>query len=164
VGQNLKDDIVPHRGVRQTTLASQFKETKKDKEYWADYMKRRGYITPKIDAQRTSVGDLRIFCTILFPFNPRKAELAEAILREMSRMKTDRVELYRDLAPKIIKERHCSARTLSQTWQAMMRSGLLSRVRRNEPAQLSDVFANKLEMLASYWRERIKDITKGELA
>ena len=141
-----------------------FKETKKDKEYWSDYMKRRGYITPKIDAQRTSIGDLRVFCAILFPLNPRKAELAEAILREMSRLKTDRVELYRDIAPRIIKQKHCSARTLSQTWQAMIRGGLLSRVRRNEPAQLSDIFSNKLEMLASYWRERISDIRKGELA
>jgi len=164
VGQNLRYDTIPHCGVRYTGLASRFRETKKDKEYWADYMKRRGYITPKIDAQRSSIGDLRVFCTILFPLNPRKAELAESILRQMSRMKTDRVELYRDLAPKIIKERHCSARTLSQTWQAMIRSGLLSRVRRNEPAQLSDIFSNKLEMLASYWRERIKDIEKGELA
>ena len=147
-----------------TGLALRFTETKKDKEYWADYMKRRGYITPKIDSQRTSIGDLRIFCSVLFPFNPRKAELAEAIFREMSRLRTDRVELYRDLAPRIIKEKHCSARTLSQTWQALMRSGLLSRVRRNEPAQLSDIFSNKLEMLANYWRERIKDIAKGELA
>jgi hypothetical protein len=46
----------------------------------------------------------------------------------------------------------------------MIRGGLLSRVRRNEPAQLSDIFSNKLEMLASYWRERISDIRKGELA
>jgi hypothetical protein len=145
-------------------LASRFSETKKDKEYWADYMKKRGYVTPKIDAQRTSIGDLRVFCTILFPFNPRKAELAEAILRQMSRMKADRVELYRDLAPKIIKERHCSARTLSQTWQAMMRGGLLSRVRRNAPAQLSDIFSNRLEMLGTYWRETMKDIIRGELA
>jgi len=145
-------------------LATRFSETKKDKEYWADYMKRRGYITPKIDSQRTSIGDLRVFCAILFPFNPRKSELAEAILREMSRLKTDRVELYRDIAPLIIKEKHCSARTLSQTWQAMIRGGLLSRARRNEPAQLSDIFSNKLEMLADYWRERINDIRKGELA
>lgn len=145
-------------------MASRFSETKKDKEYWADYMKKRGYVTPKIDAQRTSIGDLRVFCTILFPFNPRKAELAEAILRQMSRMKADRVELYRDLAPKIIKERHCSARTLSQTWQAMMRGGLLSRVRRNAPAQLSDIFSNRLEMLGTYWRETMKDIIRGELA
>ncbi len=82
-----------------------FKETTKDKEYWSDYMKRRGYITPKIDAQRTSIGDLRVFCAILFPLNPRKSELAEAILREMSRLKTDRVELHRDIAPRIIKQK-----------------------------------------------------------
>jgi hypothetical protein len=164
VGQNLRYHTIPYCGVRYVELASRFSGTKKDKEYWADYMKKRGYVTPRIDAQRTSIGDLRIFCSILFPFNPRKAELAEAIFREMSRMKSDHVELYRDLAPKIIEERHCSARTLSQTWQAMMRSGLLSRVRRNEPAQLSDIFSNKLEMLATYWRERIKDIIKGELA
>ena len=141
-----------------------FSQTVKNKEYWSQYMKKRGFITPKIEAQRNSIGDLRVFCSILFPFNPRKAELAESIFREMSRLKTSRVELYKDLAPKIIKEKHCSARTLSQTWQAMLRSGLLSRVRRNEPALLSEIFSNKLEMLASYWRERIKEIPNGELA
>jgi len=45
-----------------------------------------------------------------------------------------------------------------------LRSGLLSRARRNEPAQLSDKFSNRLEMLARYWRERIVEIPRGELA
>jgi hypothetical protein len=127
-------------------------------------MKKHGFATPKIEADRTSIGDLKVFCSVLFPYNPRKAELAEAILREMSRAHLSKVELYKDLAPKLIREKHCSARTLSQTWQSLLRSGLLSRARRNEPAQLSDKFANRLEMLARYWRERISEIPKGELA
>jgi len=127
-------------------------------------MKKHGFATPRIEADRTSIGDLKVFCGILFPYNPRKAELAEAILREMSRAHLSKVELYKDLAPKLIREKHCSARTLSQTWQSLLRSGLLSRVRRNEPAQLSDKFSNRLEMLARYWRERIVEIPKGELA
>ena len=127
-------------------------------------MKKHGFATPKIEADRTSIGDLKVFCSILFPYNPRKAELAEAIFREMSRARLSKVELYKDLAPKLIREKHCSARTLSQTWQSLLKSGLLSRVRRNEPAQLSDKFANRLEMLARYWRERINEIPKGELA
>ena len=139
-------------------------DTKKDKEYWAEYMKKHGFVTPKIEADRSSIGDLKIFCSILFPHNPRKAELAEAIFREMSRERLSKVELYKDLAPKLIREKHCSARTLSQTWQSLLRSGLLSRARRNEPAQLSDKFSNRLEMLARYWRERITEIPKGELA
>ena len=139
-------------------------ETTKDKEYWAEYMKKHGFVTPKIEADRTSIGDLKVFCNILFPYNPRKAELAEAILREMSRAHLSKVELYKDLAPKLIREKHCSARTLSQTWQSLLKSGLLSRVRRNEPAQLSDKFSNRLEMLARYWRERIVEIPTGELA
>ena len=139
-------------------------DTTKDKEYWAEYMKKHGFVTPKIEADRTSIGDLKIFCSILFPFNPRKAELAEAILREMSRAHLAKVELYKDLAPKLIREKHCSARTLSQTWQSLLKSGLLSRVRRNEPAQLSEKFSSRLEMLARYWRERIAEIPKGELA
>ena len=82
----------------------------------------------------------------------------------MSRAHLSKVELYKDLAPKLIREKHCSARTLSQTWQSLLKSGLLSRVRRNEPAQLSDKFSNRLEMLARYWRERIVEIPTGELA
>jgi hypothetical protein len=139
-------------------------ETTKDKEYWAEYMKKHGFVTPRIEADRTSIGDLKVFCSILFPYNPRKADLAEAILREMSRAHLNKVELYKNLAPKLIREKHCSARTLSQTWQSLLKSGLLSRVRRNEPAQLSDKFSNRLEMLAQYWRERILEIPKGELA
>jgi len=139
-------------------------ETTKDKEYWAEYMKKHGFVTAKIEADRTSIGDLKIFCSILFPYNPRKAELAEAIFREMSREHLSKVELYKDLAPKLIREKHCSARTLSQTWQSLLKSGLLSRTRRNEPAQLSDKFANRLEMLARYWRDRMSEIPKGELA
>jgi hypothetical protein len=127
-------------------------------------MKKHGFVTPRIEADRTSIGDLKVFCTILFPYNPRKADLAEAILREMSRAHLSKVELYKDLAPKLIREKHCSARTLSQTWQSLLKSGLLSRVRRNEPAQLSDKFSNRLEMLAQYWRERILEIPRGELA
>jgi len=145
-------------------LPTSIPNAKKDKEYWAAYMKKHGFVTPKIEADRTSIGDLKIFCTILFPYNPRKAELAEAIFREMSRERLSKVELYKDLAPKLIREKHCSARTLSQTWQSLLRSGLLSRARRNEPAQLSDKFSNRLEMLARYWRERINEIPKGELA
>ena len=139
-------------------------ETTKDKEYWAEYMKKHGFVTAKIEADRTSIGDLKIFCSILFPYNPRKAELAEAIFREMSREHLTKVELYKDLAPRLIREKHCSARTLSQTWQSLLKSGLLSRARRNEPAQLSDKFANRLEMLARYWRDRMSEIPKGELA
>ncbi|MEM2226430.1 MAG: hypothetical protein QXY42_03670 [Candidatus Bathyarchaeia archaeon] len=135
----------------------------KDKEYWAEYMKRRGFVTPKIDASKTGIRDLKVFCNMLFPFNPRKAELAEAIFREMSRLRTNKVELYRDLAPRIIREKRCSARTLSQTWKALLRSGLLYRTRRNEPAKLSDVFSNRLEMIANYWREVMKAIEDGEL-
>jgi len=127
-------------------------------------MKKHGFVTPKIEADRTSIGDLKIFCSILFPYNPRKAELAEAILRQMSRERLSKVELYKDLAPKLIRQKHCSARTLSQTWQSLLKSGLLSRARRNEPAQLSDKFANRLETLARYWRDRINEIPKGELA
>jgi hypothetical protein len=145
-------------------LITSIPETRKDKEYWAEYMKKHGFVTPKIEVDRTSIGDLRVFCSILFPYNPRKAELAEAIFREMSRGHLTKVELYKDLAPRLIREKHCSARTLSQTWQSLLKSGLLSRVRRNEPAQLSDKFSNRLEMLARYWRERINEIPKGELA
>jgi hypothetical protein len=153
--------IIPYRGVIRGLGLIPKRE--KDKEYWAEYMKRRGFVTPRIDASKTSIRDLRAFCNALFPFNPRKAELAEAIFREMSRLRASKVELYRDLAPKIIKEKRCSARTLSQTWKALLRSGLLHRARRNEPARLSDIFSNRLEMMANYWREVMKAIEEGEL-
>ena len=135
----------------------------KDKEYWSEYMKKRGFVTPKVDASKTGIRDLKVFCNTLFPFNPRKAELAEAIFREMSRLRTNKVELYKDLAPKIIREKRCSARTLSQTWKALLKSGLLCRTRRNEPARLSDIFSNRLEMIGNYWREIMRSIEGGEL-
>jgi len=164
MGKFLKTLTILNYRVIQKGINVSIPKIKKDKEYWETYMKKRGYVTLKIEGKRTSINDLKVFCNLLFPFNPRKAELAEAIFREMSRLKTSKVELYKDLAPKIIKEKHCSARTLSQTWQALIKSGLLSRARRNEPAQLSEIFANKLEMIAKYWREVMKGIPKGEFA
>ncbi|MEM3736637.1 MAG: hypothetical protein QXJ75_00900 [Candidatus Bathyarchaeia archaeon] len=137
--------------------------TVKDKEYMADYIRRHGYVTVKVEEDRTSIGDLAIFCGLLFPYNPRKAKLAEVLLREMSRRKTRRMELT-SISNEICRREHCSATTLSQTWKALLNSGLLVRTRRNEPAQLSETFSNRLEMIANYWRERVKEIPKGELA
>ncbi len=135
----------------------------KDKEYMADYLKRRGYVTVKVEENRTSIGDLIIFCSLLFPYNPRKAKLAEVLLREMSGRKTRKIELTA-VSNQICRREHCSATTLSHTWKALLNSGLLMRSRRNEPAQLSDAFSNRLEMIANYWRERMMEIPKGELA
>jgi hypothetical protein len=137
--------------------------TEKDREYWTNYMKKHGYVTVKIEESRTSIGDFGIFCNLLFPYNPRKAKIAEAILREMSRRKTKRIELT-TISREICKKEHCSGRTIAQTWKALLNSGLLTRTRRNEPAQLSDLFSTRLEMIAKYWRERINEIQTGELA
>ena len=138
-------------------------KTVKDREYMAKYLKKHGFVTVKVEEDRTSIGDLAVFCGLLFPYNPRKAKLAEVLLREMSRRKANRIELT-SISNEFCRREHCSATTLSHTWKALLNSGLLIRARRNEPAQLSEVFANRLEMIANYWRERMKEIPKGELA
>ncbi len=120
-------------------------------EYYAERQRRWVWVFPKIDKHSTlnQIVDLDIFCTILFPHSVKKQGVAKAIIQILVEEK--RAMYLRDLHHKVLERIKVSAQTLSDTYKAMLRSGLLEKKYRNEPTKLSVQFANRLRDLASYW-------------
>ena len=120
-------------------------------DYYAERQKRWVWVFPKIDKHSTlnQIVDLDIFCAILFPHSIKKQGVARAIIQILVE---ERRSLYlMDLHHKVAERIKVSAQTLSDTYKAMLRSGLLEKKYRNEPTKLSIQFANRLRDLASYW-------------
>jgi hypothetical protein len=120
-------------------------------DYYAERQRRWVWIFPKIDKHSTlnQIVDLDIFCAILFPHSVKKQGVAKAIITILVEEK--RPMYLRDLHHKVLERIKVSAQTLSDTYKAMLRSGLLEKKYRNEPTKLSVQFANRLRDLASYW-------------
>ena len=120
-------------------------------DYYAERQKRWVWIFPKIDKHSTlnQIVDLDSFCTILFPHSIKKQGVAKAIIQILVEEK--RPMYLRDLHHKVLERTKVSAQTLSDTYKAMLRGGLLEKKYRNEPTKLSVQFANRLRDLASYW-------------
>ena len=120
-------------------------------DYYAERQKRWVWIFPKIDKHSTlnQIVDLDVFCAILFPHSVKKQAVAKALVQIMVEEK--RPMYLRDLHFKILERTKVSAQTLSDTYKAMLRSGLLEKKYRNDPTNLSVQFANRLRDLASYW-------------
>ena len=57
----------------------------------------------------------------------------------------------RELRSKVLEKINVSAQTLSDTYKAMVRSGLLEKKYRNDPTRLSQQFSNRLRDIAQYW-------------
>lgn len=120
-------------------------------DYYAERQKRWVWVFPKIDKHSTlnQIVDLDIFCTILFPHSVKKQGVAKAIIQILVEEK--RSMYLRDLHHRVLERIKVSAQTLSDTYKAMLRSGLLEKRYRNQPTKLSAQFANRLRDLASYW-------------
>lgn len=120
-------------------------------DYYAERQRRWVWIFPKIDKHSTlnQMVDLDIFCAILFPHSVKKQGVAKAIIQILVEEK--RPMYLRDLHHKVLERIKISSQTLSDTYKAMLRSGLLEKKYRNEPTKLSVQFANRLRDLASYW-------------
>jgi hypothetical protein len=120
-------------------------------DYYAERQKRWVWVFPKIDKHSTSnqIVDLDSFCTILFPHSVKKQGVAKAIIQILIEEK--RPMYLRDIHHKVLERMKISAQTLSDTYKAMLRSGLLEKKYRNEPTKLSTQFANRLRDIASYW-------------
>ena len=120
-------------------------------DYYAERQKRWVWIFPKIDKHSTlnQIVDLDIFCSILFSHSIKKQGVAKAIIQILVEEK--RPMYLRDLHHKVLERIKVSAQTLSDTYKAMLRGGLLEKKYRNEPTKLSVQFANRRRDLASYW-------------
>lgn len=130
-------------------------------DYYAERQKRWVWVFPKIDKHSTlnQIVDLDSFCLILFPHSIKKQGVAEAIIQILVEEK--RPMYLMDLHHKVVERIKVSAQTLSDTYKAMLRSGLLEKKYRNEPTKLSVQFSNRLRDLASYWDNYLtaKEIT-----
>jgi len=120
-------------------------------DYYAERQKRWVWVFPKIDKHSTlnQIVDLDVFFAILFSHSVKKQAVAKAIVQIMVEEK--RPMYLRDLHFKTLERIKVSAQTLSDTYKAMLRSGLLEKKYRNDPTNLSAQFANRLRDLASYW-------------
>lgn len=120
-------------------------------DYYAERQKRWVWVFPKIDKHSTlnQMVDLDSFCSILFSHSIKKQGVAKAIIQILVEEK--RPMYLRDLHFKVLERIKVSAQTLSDTYKAMLRSGLLEKKFRNDPTKLSVQFANRLRDLASYW-------------
>jgi hypothetical protein len=120
-------------------------------DYYAERQKRWVWVFPKIDRHLTlnQMVDLDSFCNILFPHSIKKQGVAKAIIQILVEEK--RPMYLRDLHFRVVERIKVSAQTLSDTYKAMLRSGLLEKKYRNEPTKLSVQFANRLKDIASYW-------------
>ena len=129
-------------------------------DYYAERQKRWVWVFPKIDRHSSlnQIVDLDIFCSILFPHSVKKQAVSKAIIQILV---DEKRPLYlMDLHHKVLEKTKVSAQTLSDTYKAMLRSGLLEKRYRNEPTKLSVQFANRLRDLASYWDNylSVKDV------
>ena len=120
-------------------------------DYYAERQKRWVWVFPKIDKHSTlnQIVDLDSFCSILFPHSIKKQGVAKAIIQIL--VDEQRPMYLMELHHKVLEKIRVSAQTLSDTYKAMLRSGLLEKRYRNEPTKLSVQFANRLRDLASYW-------------
>jgi len=120
-------------------------------DYYAERQKRWVWVFPKIDKHSTlnQIVDLDVFCAILFPHSVKKQGVAKALIQILVEEK--RAMYLRDLHHRVLERIKVSAQTLSDTYKAMLRSGLLEKKYRNEPTKLSIQFAHRLRDLASYW-------------
>jgi hypothetical protein len=142
---------MPRKARQQLLLQHQWIGRIPKEDYYAERQKRWVWIFPKIDKHSTinQIVDLDVFCAILFSHSVKKQAVAKAIIQIIVDAK--RPMYLRDLHHRVLERVKVSAQTLSDTYKAMLRSGLLEKKYRNDPTNLSVQFANRLRDLASYW-------------
>jgi len=92
---------------------------------------------------------LDTFCQILFSHSVKKQGVAKAIIEAFADEK--KPMFLRELQYKVLKRIKVSTQTLSDTYKAMVRSGMLEKKYRNDPTYVSRQFSSRLRDLAQYW-------------
>jgi len=120
-------------------------------EYYDERQRRWVWVFPRIDRQATlgKIVDLDTFCQMLFPHSVKKQGVAKAIIEAFADEK--RPMFLRELQYKVLKRIKVSTQTLSDTYKAMVRSGMLEKKYRNDPTNISRQFSSRLRDLAQYW-------------
>ncbi len=120
-------------------------------EYYDERQRRWVWVFPRIDRQATlgKIVDLDTFCQILFSHSVKKQGVAKAIIEAFADEK--KPMFLRELQYKVLKRIKVSTQTLSDTYKAMVRSGMLEKKYRNDPTYVSRQFSSRLRDLAQYW-------------
>jgi DNA-binding HxlR family transcriptional regulator len=128
----------------------------KKEDYYRERQKKWIWVFPKIDKKVTAkhIVDLDVFCKIIFPHSIKKQEVSKAIIEVLVEVK--RPMYLKELSRKVLDKVKVSAQTLSDTYKAMLKSGLLEKKYRNEPTQLSKQFSNRLKEIAQYWENYLE--------
>lgn len=120
-------------------------------DYYDERQRRWVWVFPRIDrhASLGQIVDLDVFCSIIFPHSVKKQGVARTIIETLVVEK--RPMYLMELRHRVLGKVKVSAQTLSDTYKAMLRSGLIEKKYRNEPSRLSRQFSNRLRDLAQYW-------------
>lgn len=135
----------------------EFRSREERREYLRDRDSRYNWVFPRIDKVHDDFVDLTDFAKILFPHSVVRQSAAKAILEVFAKK---RKPLYlRDVVFAVREKVKVSNTTLGDVWKCLLRSGLLSKKFRQDPAQLSTTFAIRLRDLAKYWENWVNTQT-----
>ncbi|MEM2863872.1 MAG: hypothetical protein QXR65_01215 [Candidatus Bathyarchaeia archaeon] len=120
-------------------------------EYYRERQRKWVWIFPRIDRKLTGkrIVDLDTFCRIIFPHSVKKQEVSREIIRLM--VEENKPMYLREIRARVLERVKVSSQTLSDTYKAMLRSGLLEKKYRNYPTRLSRQFSSRLRDIADYW-------------
>jgi DNA-binding HxlR family transcriptional regulator len=120
-------------------------------DYYKERQKKWIWIFPKIDKKVTSkqIVDLDTFCKIIFPHSIKKQEVSKLIIQIL--IESKKPMYLREIRYQVFQKIKISTQTLSDTYKAMLRAGILDKKYRNFPTRLSRQFSNRLRDIADYW-------------
>jgi len=125
-----------------------------DRDYYRQREQKWVWVFLKVDKKKTKIVDLDDFCVMLFPNSLIKQKVAK-ILVELFVEKKKPLYL-REMVPAITAKIKVSNQTISDTYKAMFRAGLLTKRFRNDPTSISTEFSNRLHTIAEYWTDYLK--------
>ena len=125
-----------------------------NRDYYREREKKWVWVFLKVDKKKTRIVDLDDFCALLFPNSIRKRQVARAIIELFVERK--RPLYLREMIPAINQKSPASNQTISDTYKAMFRAGLLTKRYRNDPTSISTEFSNRLQTIAEYWVDYLK--------
>lgn len=126
-----------------------------DRDYYGQREQKRVWVFLKVDKKKTRIVDLDDFCALLFPHSLIKQKVAK-ILVELFVERKRPLYLLREMVPAITQKLKVSNQTISDTYKAMFRAGLLTKRYRNDPTSISTEFSNRLQTIAEYWTDYLK--------
>ena len=125
-----------------------------DRDYYRQREQKWVWVFVKVDKKKTRIVDLDDFCALLFSHSLIKQKVARILVELFVELK--RPLYLREMVPAITQRLKVSNQTISDTYKAMFRAGLLTKRYRNDPTSISTEFSNRLQTVAEYWIDYLK--------